>query len=61
MHCLISKMKRFSYFESNSRLEKDSYLAFGKCNEKIKSSPFSLITQLQLYSKLHVVYLQILQ
>lgn len=60
-HLLLSKMFRFSYFGSNSLSENEDYIAFWKCNEKIKVSPFSFLQELQLFSKLHVVYLQILQ
>jgi hypothetical protein len=57
----LSKMFSFSYFECNFQSENDRYIAFWKCNEKIKVSPFSILPKLQLFSKLHVVYLQILQ
>lgn len=61
MHFVMSRIISFPYFGSNSLLGKDSYKTFWKCNEKIELSPLSFLTQLQLYSKLHVVYLQILQ
>ena len=61
MHFVMSKIISFSYFGSNFLLEKSSYETFWKCNGKIELSPLSFLTQLQLYSKLHVVYLQILQ
>ncbi len=51
----------FSYFGSDFLLETINHNAFWKCNEKIKVSPFSYQIELQLFSKLHVVYLQILQ
>ncbi|MFQ3296314.1 MAG: hypothetical protein ACI921_000286 [Polaribacter sp.] len=54
-------MYRFSYFGHDFQSETDRYIAFWKCNEKIKVSPFSILQELQLFSKLHVVYLQILQ
>jgi hypothetical protein len=54
-------MFSFSYFAGNFQSENDRYIAFWKCNEKIKVSPFSILPELQLFSKLHVVYLQILQ
>lgn len=54
-------MLNFSYFDSKLFLEKKTYNAFWKCNEKIKVSPSSFLEDLQLYFKLHVVYLQIIQ
>ncbi len=54
-------MLSFSCFGSNTLWEKVGYKAFWKCDEKIKVSPFYFLQELQLVSKLHVVYLQILQ
>ena len=54
-------MFRFSYFGSKTLEENKVYTAFWKCDEKIKVSPFSLPQKLLLFSKLHVVYLKILQ
>ncbi len=55
-------MFRFSYFGSATFLENKVYTAFWKCDEKIKVSPsFYLKELMQLYARLHVVYLQILQ
>ncbi len=51
----------FSYFESNVLQEINNYNAFWKCNEKIKASPFFHFKKMQLISRLHVIYLQIIQ
>lgn len=54
-------MFNFSYLDSTYFLEVFDYKAFWKCDEKIKVSPFSLPQKLLLFSKLHVIYLKILQ
>jgi len=54
-------MFSFSYFGSDFFQEINNHIAFWKCDEKIKVSPFSYLKELQLISKLHVVYLQIIQ
>lgn len=54
-------MLGLSYFGIDLFLEKLNQNAFWKCNEKIKVSPLSFLNNLQRYSKLHVVYLQIIQ
>jgi hypothetical protein len=55
-------MLRFTYFGKDYLKEmKNNLDAFWKCNEKIKVSPFTFKTNLLLISKLHVIYLQILQ
>lgn len=55
-------MLRLTYFGKDYLQEMINSLdAFWKCNEKIKVSPLTFITILLLISKLHVVYLQILQ
>jgi hypothetical protein len=55
-------MLRFTYFGIDYLKEMiNNYYAFWKCDEKIKDSPLTYIIFLLLSSKLHVVYLQILQ
>ena len=54
-------MLGLSYFGFDFLLEKKDQNAFWKCDEKIIVSPFSFLSDLQRYSKLHVVYLQIIQ
>ncbi len=54
-------MSSFSYFVNDFLLENKNQNAFWKCDEKIKVSPFSYLLELQLISKLHVIYLQIIQ
>ena len=54
-------MFSFSYFVFDVLTENNHQNAFWKCDEKIKVSPLSYLTNLQLISKLHVVYLQIIQ
>ncbi len=54
-------MYRFSYFGSDFLQEINHHNAFWKCDEKIKVSPFSYFKKIQLISRLHVVYLQIIQ
>lgn len=53
-------MLRFFEFVNKSLLENEVYSVFWKCNETIKLSPFTFLENLQLYAKLHVVYMKII-
>lgn len=57
---LVSKMLCFSYFVNAYSWEENKYLAFWKCVEKIMVFPNTLLN-IQQFSKLHVVYLNIRQ
>jgi hypothetical protein len=54
-------MFNFYYFGINLLLECNDDTAFWKCDEKLKETPFFNLLILHLFSKLHVVYLKILQ